>query len=147
MSKLKELSKIKFIIEGYKSIANIEDLEAFDYVLLCLEKEIQGLNLSGVYIIDIVNSYCPLDILNCILQNRIVSYYRQIARYMLRKYTKMSLASIGKLICNKDHSTVSHSVKSINNILSLPEVYKEEIKLIKTIEYDVQKRKSEIFNT
>jgi len=45
---------------------------------------------------------------------------RQLAHYMAKKKTDLSLANIGKLIGNKDHATVLHSINTIENYLSTP---------------------------
>ena len=42
---------------------------------------------------------------------------RQVAHYFARKYTKLSYAKIGAKIGNKDHATVLHSIKVINNFM------------------------------
>ena len=46
-----------------------------------------------------------------------IAYPRQIAMYMCRKYLDMSLTDIGKLIGDKDHTTVMHAVKRIEDDL------------------------------
>jgi len=45
---------------------------------------------------------------------------RQLAHYMAKKKTDLSLANIGKLIGNKDHATVLHSINTIENYLQTP---------------------------
>ena len=46
-------------------------------------------------------------------RKRGVTFPRQVAMYLARKYTKQSLAEIGKVF-NRDHSTVMHSIKVIS---------------------------------
>jgi len=41
---------------------------------------------------------------------------RQLAMFFSKKHTKSSLAHIGKQCGNKDHATVLHAVKTINNL-------------------------------
>ena len=41
---------------------------------------------------------------------------RQTAMYVLKNFTKLSLANIGKCIADKDHATVLHACKTINNL-------------------------------
>lgn len=48
-------------------------------------------------------------------RKRNLTFPRQIAMYLSRKYTKDSLAEIGKIF-NRDHSTVLHSIKVITNL-------------------------------
>ncbi|MCB9202859.1 MAG: chromosomal replication initiator protein DnaA [Flavobacteriales bacterium] len=41
---------------------------------------------------------------------------RQLAMYFAKKYTNASLASIGQKIGNRDHATVLHACKTVNNL-------------------------------
>jgi len=41
---------------------------------------------------------------------------RQMAIYMLKHYTRMSLLKISSLFGNRDHTTAIHSIKTINNL-------------------------------
>ena len=44
---------------------------------------------------------------------------RQVSMYMAQKYTKMPASRIGKLVGNRDHSTVIHSCSKIEDRLRL----------------------------
>jgi chromosomal replication initiator protein len=46
-------------------------------------------------------------------KNRIYSYPRQLAMYLARKYTDLSLKDIGHSFSDKDHSTVIHALRKI----------------------------------
>jgi chromosomal replication initiator protein len=46
-------------------------------------------------------------------KNRIYSYPRQLAMYLARKYTGLSLTDIGHAFSHKDHSTVIHALRKI----------------------------------
>ncbi len=52
-------------------------------------------------------------------RKREVVQARQIAMYLSRKYTKVSLSSIGEQIGNRDHATVLYAVKSIQNLVEV----------------------------
>lgn len=54
--------------------------------------------------------------MTCKQRDRELCFTRQCIFYMMRKYTKVSLASIGRLY-GKDHSTVLHAEKVINNLI------------------------------
>ena len=45
-----------------------------------------------------------------------LTYPRQVAMYLCRKYTDESLANIGRAF-NRDHSTVLHSIKTLNSLV------------------------------
>jgi len=55
--------------------------------------------------------------------------YRQIAQYFAYNYVTNCKSEIGRKIGNKDHATVDHSIKSVNNILDS----KKPIEKYKTI--------------
>ena len=44
---------------------------------------------------------------------------RQTAMYMCYKYTKYTLSTIGENLGRKDHATVLHAVKTINNLVDV----------------------------
>ena len=41
---------------------------------------------------------------------------RQLAMFFAKKYTKLSLANIGKYIGKRDHATVLHACKTVDNL-------------------------------
>ncbi len=71
------------------------------------------------YIVDIVADHFSLTPQEIYSKNRSknIAYPRQIAMYMCRKYLNMSLVDIGKAIGDKDHTTVMHAVKKIEEDL------------------------------
>jgi len=56
-----------------------------------------------------------------------VVYVRQLIMYFCRKYNIGSLRAIGEMTAGKDHATVSHSVKTINNYIDTDKVKKVQI--------------------
>ncbi len=48
-------------------------------------------------------------------KNRVYSYPRQLAMYLARKYTHLSFKDIGHSFNHKDHSTVIHAIRKIEN--------------------------------
>ncbi len=54
----------------------------------------------------------PSDIYS-INKSRNIAYPRQIAMYLCRKLTELSLADIGKLMGNRDHSTILHGIDKV----------------------------------
>lgn len=47
-------------------------------------------------------------------RKKVISFPRQVAMYLARKYTDQSLVEIGKVF-NRDHSTVLHAIKVVTN--------------------------------
>ncbi|GAB6982146.1 chromosomal replication initiator protein DnaA [Prevotella dentasini] len=52
---------------------------------------------------------------------------RQVSMYMAQKYTKMPASRIGKLVGNRDHSTVIHSCTKIEDRLKVDKGFNAEI--------------------
>jgi chromosomal replication initiator protein len=74
--------------------------------------------LSIEYISKVVCDYfsMPVDALQTKTRKREVVQARQIAMYFSKSLTKYSLASIGAQIGSKDHATVLHACKTVNNL-------------------------------
>lgn len=74
--------------------------------------------LSIEYISKVVCDYfnMPVDTLQAKTRKREIVQARQIAMYFSKSLTKYSLASIGAQIGSKDHATVLHACKTVNNL-------------------------------
>lgn len=88
--------------------------------------------LSIEYISKVVCDYfnMPVDSLQTKTRKREVVQARQIAMYFSKSLTKYSLTSIGAQIGAKDHATVLHACKTVNNLKDTDKnfrVYVEEI--------------------
>ncbi len=88
--------------------------------------------LSIEYISKVVCDYfnMPVDVLQTKTRKREIVQARQIAMYFSKSLTKYSLASIGAQIGNKDHATVLHACKTVNNLKDTDKnfrIYVEEI--------------------
>jgi chromosomal replication initiator protein dnaA len=55
---------------------------------------------------------------------------RQVTMYLAQKYTKMPASRIGRLVGNRDHSTVIHSCAQVENRLKVDSSFKEEVNSI-----------------
>jgi chromosomal replication initiator protein len=74
--------------------------------------------LSIEYISKVVCDYfnMPVESLQAKTRKREIVQARQITMYFSKNLTKYSLASIGAQIGNKDHATVLHACKTVNNL-------------------------------
>ncbi len=74
--------------------------------------------LSIEYISKVVCDYFDMtvDALQAKTRKREIVQARQIAMYFSKSLTKYSLASIGAQIGSKDHATVLHACKTVNNL-------------------------------
>ena len=55
---------------------------------------------------------------------------RQVSMYLAQKYTKMPASRIGKLVGNRDHSTVIHSCSQVETRLKIDKDFLDEIQSI-----------------
>ena len=56
---------------------------------------------------------------------------RQIAMYLIRSITKLSVVDIGKVFDNRDHSTVLYSLKQVEKQMKTDPAFAETVKEIK----------------
>jgi chromosomal replication initiator protein len=69
----------------------------------------------------------PIDVLQVKTRKREIVQARQIAMYFSKTLTKASLASIGSQIGKKDHATVLHACKTVNNLIDTDRGFKTQI--------------------
>ncbi len=82
--------------------------------------------ISIDYIQQIVCDYfnLPLESLASKTRKREIVQARQITMYFAKSLTKSSLASIGSQIGGKDHATVLHACKTVNNLIETDKRFK-----------------------
>ena len=84
------------------------------------------------YIQKVVCDYfnLSLDAINSKTRKREIVQARQLAMFFAKKHTKASLATIGLHCGNKDHATVLHACRTVNNLVETDKqfrIYVEEI--------------------
>lgn len=72
------------------------------------------------YIQKVVSDYFQMDVetLQSKTRKRHIVQARQLAMFFAKKFTKASLASIGSQIGKRDHATVLHACKTVDNLAS-----------------------------
>ncbi len=85
--------------------------------------------ISVDYIQKIVCDYFNIspDQLHSKTRKREIVQARQIAMFFSKSLTKSSLASIGSQIGGKDHATVLHACKTVNNLMDTDKRFKQTI--------------------
>ena len=75
--------------------------------------------ISIDYIQKVVCDYfnMPHEMIKSKTRKREIVQARQIAMYFSKSFTKSSLATIGSQIGGKDHATVLHACKTVNNLI------------------------------
>ena len=79
------------------------------------------------YIQKVVSDYFQLDleILQSKTRKRHIVQARQLAMFFAKKYTKASLANIGSQIGDRDHATVLHACKTVDNLVATDKQFKK----------------------
>jgi len=88
--------------------------------------------ISIDYIQKVVCDYfnISLDLINSKTRKREIVQARQLAMFFSKKHTKNSLATIGLQCGNKDHATVLHACRTVNNLIETDRrfrIYVDEI--------------------
>ena len=78
------------------------------------------------YIQKVVCDYfsIPIETMKSKTRKREIVQCRQLAMYFSKQMTKSSLAMIGKYCGNKDHATVLHACKTVNNLADTDKRFK-----------------------
>ena len=81
------------------------------------------------YIQKIVSDYFQMDIdtLQSKTRKRHIVQARQLAMFFAKKFTKASLASIGSQIGKRDHATVLHACKTVDNLSSTDKQFRKYV--------------------
>jgi chromosomal replication initiator protein len=66
----------------------------------------------------------PIDLMKSKSRKREVVQARQIAMFFSKQFTKSSLANIGAQCGGKDHATVLHACKTVNNLIETDKQFK-----------------------
>jgi chromosomal replication initiator protein len=85
--------------------------------------------ISIDYIQKVVCNYfnIPLDHIQSKTRKREIVQARQVAMFFSKSLTKASLATIGTQIGGKDHATVLHACKTVNNLIETDKRFRIQI--------------------
>ncbi len=62
---------------------------------------------------------------------RVVARPRQVAMYLAKQLTTRSLPEIGRKFGGRDHTTVMHAVKKIDELMGLDQAFREDVELLR----------------
>ena len=81
------------------------------------------------YIQKVVSDYFQMDVdtLQSKTRKRHIVQARQLAMFFAKKFTKASLASIGSQIGKRDHATVLHACKTVDNLTSTDKQFRKYV--------------------
>lgn len=99
------------------------------------ELKVKSKTLTISSISTIVCNYFNIDkeLIQKSTNKREIVQCRQIVMYFCKLKTKETLAAIGSEICDRNHSTVSHAIKVVNNLCDTDKKFRDQIK-------DIEKR-------
>lgn len=123
-SNIRELEGALIRIVAYSSLTNRPiTVELAGEALKDIISNKQNKNVTIDVIQDVVAAYFNLRIEDLKSQRRTrnIAYPRQIAMYLSRKLTDMSLPKIGEEFGGRDHSTVIHAYEKISDSLNTDE--------------------------
>lgn len=84
-------------------------------------------------IVRIVSNYYGVDLLdNMNTRKKEIAIPRQIAMSLIYKFTKLNLTKTGNIF-KKDHSTVSHAIKNLENISLFDKQLKKQVQELSVI--------------
>jgi chromosomal replication initiator protein len=129
-SNIRELEGALIRIVAYSSLTNREiTVDLASEALKDIISNKQGTHVTVDTIQDAVSSYFNLRVEDLKSQRRTrnVAYPRQIAMYLSRKLTDMSLPKIGEEFGGRDHTTVIHAYEKISASLKTDEVLQNTV--------------------
>jgi chromosomal replication initiator protein len=85
------------------------------------------------HIQKVVSDYFQMDVetLQSKTRKRHIVQARQLAMFFAKKYTKASLASIGSQIGKRDHATVLHACRTVDNLFETDKQFRRYVEEIK----------------
>ena len=85
--------------------------------------------ISIDYIQKVVSDYfsLPVEMITSKTRKREIVQARQLTMYFAKKLTKASLATIGLHCGNKDHATVLHACRTVNNLLDTDKQFRQYV--------------------
>ncbi|XCN73912.1 MAG: chromosomal replication initiator protein DnaA [Candidatus Electrothrix aestuarii] len=131
-----DIRRIESALMGIKAKASMynapPDMNIVRSVLEGFGELQQQMQLNGRAIRDVISSQYKISVdeLTSRSRKRAVSFPRQIAMYLTRKYTEESLADIGNLY-NRDHSTVLYAIKVINRDIAQKNTVRQQVEMLK----------------
>lgn len=108
-----------------------------DFTKMVVKRVIKQVENKPLTIEEIVSKVCKhfgLDesVIFAKTRKKDVVQARQIAMYLAKKHTDQTISRIGKMIGNKDHATVIHSINQIKDILDINKPFEAELKKIES---------------
>mgnify|MGYP000392109692 CR=1 FL=1 len=119
---MKDLDQYRILRKALE-IISAKSVEEINQMLDAIAKG----SVEDVIIDEVVGTYnVTFEELQRKSRKREYAEPRQVAMYLLSKYTTMTLKSIGNMFGGRDHSTVIHAQKAVESALYL-DAYKDKV--------------------
>lgn len=131
---IRELEGALNRITAFKRLSNKEvTLETAEDVLRDIINDHKQITVTVPLINEVIASHFGFQVEELLSQkrNKDIAYPRQIAMYLCRKMTDMSLQQIGKELGNRDHTTIRHGIEKITEDLKTSKSLQDTIDILK----------------
>jgi chromosomal replication initiator protein len=117
---------VEYIAKNIKS--NVRELEGV-LISLIAQASFNRKEFTLSLTKKIVSNYFELDVatLQSKTRKRHIVQARQLAMYFAKRMTKASLASIGSQIGKRDHATVLHACKTVDNLTETDKQFRKYV--------------------
>lgn len=128
-----DIRRVESTILGIKAKSSLRrqapDMDMLKEIMSGFVCQTEEMSAAGIR--DLVSEQFKVsaDDLRSRSRKRAITYPRQIAMYLTRKFTKDSLADIGGMY-NRDHSTVLYAVKVITRDMARQQATKEQVDML-----------------
>ena len=130
---IRELEGALNRITAFKRLSNKEiTLNMAEDVLRDIINNHKEVTITGPLIVEVIASHFGFEADELLSQkrNKDIAYSRQIAMYLCRQMTDLSLQQIGKELGNRDHTTVRHGIEKITEDLKNSQFLQDTIDVL-----------------
>lgn len=127
---VRDLEGIIVSIMAHSLVYNKEiDLSLARRVISQSIKKIERKKITAEVIEQVVCNYYNIsaDLIQSSSRKRQIVQARQVAMFLTKNYTEMSLAQIGSVIGKKNHATVLHAYKTVKEQMEVDRTFREEV--------------------
>ena len=133
-SNIRELEGVLVRLSAFSNLSHRNiDLNLTKECLQGLITQNEPVIITGELILKKVAEYYKIRVEDFTSKKRTkqIAYPRQIAMYLCREFTDLSLPKIGKIFGNRHYSTVIHAVEKIEEQLKYDEILYENVETIR----------------
>ena len=130
---IRELEGALNRITAFKRLSNKEiTLNMAEDVLRDIINNHKEVTITAPLIVEVIASHFGFEADELLSQkrNKDIAYSRQIAMYLCRQMTDLSLQQIGKELGNRDHTTVRHGIEKITEDLKNSQFLQDTIDVL-----------------